>query len=176
MCKSYRLWTGAICWHNVCNNTCIWYSSHMLSFSKMGLQEVRWSSPPFLLSTIMLPKRAFAGFPTHKWILYCRYQMNRSLCFCLYTKSPEKCRIICSSYICISLQGFAGCLELCSLEPCFPQELNKDGNVFLNSVLWVRCFIIKCFTFKISKSLLHLVWSLEQLAGDFKLLGNREMQ
>lgn len=79
-----------------------------------------------------------------------------------------------STYICISLQGFAGCLELLSLEPYFPQELHKDSNVSLNFVLRVRCFIIKCFKFRVSKS--FTASNLEQSFGDFKLLGNQEMQ
>lgn len=65
--------------------------------------------------------------------------------------NPQRNAGIYRANVCISLQAFAVCLELQSLELCFPQELNKDDTVFLNSVLTVRCFITKCFKIRLSK-------------------------
>ncbi|XP_065545967.1 uncharacterized protein LOC136019575 [Lathamus discolor] len=86
---------------------------------------------------------------TGRWLCR-RYDDHHLLFYCMMIMLPKRVFAGCPVYK--SYTGFSGYLELRPLEPCFPQELNKDDNVFLNSVLTMRCFIIKCFKFSLSKS------------------------
>lgn len=122
----------------------------MLSLSKMDLKEVWLSSPTFLLRMIMLPKRELPDLLTSGFSLV-GTKWAEGFTLGSLTKPQRNAAFIYSSYICISQQDFAVCLELYPLELRFPQELNKD-DAFLNSVLRVRCLIIKCFKFRLFKS------------------------
>lgn len=77
------------------------------------------------------------------------------LCFWPCISSPDKWRITSSSYVFMSLEGFAACLELCGLKflCCFPQELHKGWCCTSELFLRGRCFLIKCFKLRLSKYL-----------------------